>query len=450
MPTRLPRRETVLLRGAAVVTMDPTRRIVRGDVLVAEGRIQAVGRVGRPSRARVLDCRGKAILPGLVQAHVHLCQTLFRNRADGLPLLRWLRERIWPLEAALDARSLRLSARLGIAELLLGGTTAVLDMATVRHTGEVYAAALESGLRYVGGKALMDTGEDVPAALRDETGMALAEAEALGERWDGADGGRIRACLAPRFVLATTRRLLEGVAALSARRGWIVHTHAAESEEEVRAVRAATGAGAVELLARAGLVTRRLSAAHCVHLGPAETEALARAGATAVHCPGSNLKLGSGVAPVPELLERGVNVALGADGAACNNTLDAFHEMRLAATLPAPRLSPGCLAPSEVLALATVRGARALGLEEEIGSVEPGKRADLTVVDLVRPHLSPPGEDLHATLVHAARASDVTDVLVDGRHLVRAGRLRTLDAPALTRAAPAEVRQVLARAGLAP
>jgi cytosine/adenosine deaminase-related metal-dependent hydrolase len=379
---------------------------------------------------------------------VHLCQTLFRNHADGLSLLGWLRERIWPLEAALDGRSLRLSARLGIAELLLGGTTSVLDMATVRHTDEVYAAALESGMRYVGGKALMDAGEGVPAALRDETGAALAEAEALGARWDGADGGRIRACLAPRFVLAATPRLLQGVAALSARRGWIVHTHAAESEEEVRAVRAATGAGAVELLGRAGLVTRRLAAAHCVHLGPGEAEALARAGATAVHCPGSNLKLGSGVAPVPELLARGVNVALGADGAACNNTLDVFHEMRLAATLPATRLSPGCLAPSEVLALATVRGARALSMEEEIGAVEPGKRADLAVVDLDRPHLCPRGEDLHATLVHAARASDVTDVLVDGRHLVRAGRLLSLDAPALVRAASAGARRVLARAGL--
>lgn len=438
-----------MLRGASVVTMDRTRRIVAGDVLVAEGRIQAVGRGFRAGRGRILDCRGKAVLPGLVQAHVHLCQTLFRSQAEGLSLLGWLHRRIWPLEAALDAEALRLSARLGIAELLLSGTTAVLDMATVRHTGEVYQAALDSGLRYVGGKALMDCGEGVPPALREETGAALEEAEALGVRWDGADGGRIRACLAPRFVLTATPRLLEGVAALAARRGWIVHTHAAESEEEVRAVRAAAGAGAVDLLAGAGLVTRRLAAAHCVHLSPGEVEALVRAGASAVHCPGSNLKLGSGVAPVPELLERGVNVALGADGAACNNTLDAFHEMRLAAVLPSPRRGPGCLPPAEALALATVRGARALGMEEEIGSVEPGKRADLTVVDLERPHLSPRGDDLHATIVHCARGSDVTDVLVDGRHLVRAGRLLSLDAPRLARDAAAAVRRVRSRAGLA-
>ena len=172
---------------------------------------------------------------------------------------------------------------------------------------------------------------------------------------------------------------------------------------------------------------------------------MARSGTSAVHCPGANLKLASGIAPLPRLLSAGVNVGLGADGAPCNNTLDAFHEMRLAATLHLPAFGPRAMPPAEVLALATIRGARALGLEREIGSLEQGKRADVTVVDLRTPHASPAGEDLHGTIVYSARASDVTDVLVDGRPVVRGGRLLTLDAGALARAAPAEVARLLRR-----
>jgi 5-methylthioadenosine/S-adenosylhomocysteine deaminase len=183
-----------------------------------------------------------------------------------------------------------------------------------------------------------------------------------------------------------------------------------------------------------------------VHVTDPEMRTMARTGTSAVHCPGANLKLASGVAPVPKLLAKGVNVALGGDGAPCNNTLDAFHEMRLAATLHLPKAGPRAMPASEVLAMATIRGARALGLEEEIGSIEPGKKADLTIVDMTGPHCQPAGPDPHATLVYCARASDVTDVLVDGKHLVRSGRLTTLDAKKLAAFAPAEARRVLLRA----
>jgi cytosine/adenosine deaminase-related metal-dependent hydrolase len=441
-------RAPLLFRGGDVVTMDARRRVLRGcDVLLAEGRIQAVGpRLRAPRGAEVRDCRGCAVIPGLIQAHVHLCQVLFRNHADGLELLDWLRERIWPFEAAHDARSLRLSAQLGIAELLLGGTTAVLDMATVRHSEQVLRAAAEAGIRYTGGKALMDQGQLVPAALLDPTDAALREAERLGRRWHGAEDGRLRWALCPRFVLSCSEPLWSGARALSERHGWLIHTHASENKAECEAVRAAVGDDNVAYFERLGLASRRLVLAHCVHLTPREEGVLARTGATAVHCPGANLKLASGVMPLPRLLRRGINVALGGDGAPCNNTLDAFHEMRLAATLHLPRFGPRALPPADVLALATSNGARALGLEREIGSLEEGKRADLAVVDLRAPHLAPAGDDLHATLVYGARAGDVRDVAVDGRLLVADRSLATLDARALSRAAPAAMAALARRA----
>lgn len=432
----------ILLRGGTVLTMDAQRSVARADVLVAEGRIARIGRGLRAPKAKVIECAGRAVVPGLVQAHVHLCQALFRNQADGLELLDWLSQRIWPYEAAHDARSLGFSARLGIAELLLSGTTSILDMATVRHTEAVLRAAEDSGIRYTGGKCLMDAGE---GPLREETAKALQEAERLGRKWHGAASGRIRWALCPRFALSCTPQLLREVRALSEREGWIVHTHASENQAEVARVREQTGLSNVRYFEELGLCGPRTVLAHCVHVTGEEMAALARTKASAVHCPGANLKLASGYAPLPELLAAGVNVALGADGAACNNTLDAFHELRLAATLHLPRSGPRALPPAEVLALATVRGAKALGLEEEIGSIERGKKADLAVVDLTGIHCQPQGPDPHATLVYCARGSDVTDVVVDGEIVVRDKRLLTLDSRALARGAGPELRRMLAR-----
>ena len=349
------------------------------------------------------------------------------------------------MEAAHDARSLRFSARLGIAELLLGGTTAVLDMATVHHTEQVFLAAEESGLRYAGGKALMDRGKDLPPGLRDETEVALAESRELGGRWHGAAEGRIRYALCPRFVLSCSEGLLRETARLSETEGWLIHTHASENAEETALVKAMVGDDNAAYFHRLGIRGPRVVLAHCVHLTAREEKMMARAGTHAVHCPGANLKLASGVAPIPRMRARGMPLALGGDGAPCNNTLDAFHEMRLAATLHLPRFGPRSVPAADVLEMATLGGARALGLGDEIGSLEVGKKADVAVVDLARPHLSPRGPDLHATLVYGARASDVSDVWVDGRRLVSNRRLRTLDVPALVASAAAEQERLLRR-----
>jgi 5-methylthioadenosine/S-adenosylhomocysteine deaminase len=442
----LPPRSTMLLRGGTLVTMDPARSVVRADLLVEEGRIARIApRLRAPANAAILDCARKLVIPGLVQSHTHLCQTLFRNQADGLELLDWLSQRIWPLEAAHDARSLRFSAELGIAELLLSGTTCILDMGTVHHTDALLRAVLDSGLRYTGGKCLMDA-PDCPDGLRERTPEALADAERLGAKWHGKDEGRIRWALCPRFALSCTEELLRRVAALSEQRGWMVHTHASENRDEVARVRRRTGMGNIAFLRRVGLCGPITAIAHCVHLDAGEVRILAESGATAVHCPGANLKLASGIAGVPRLLRAGVNVALGADGAACNNSLDAFHEMRLAGTLHLPRAGARAVPPSEVLAMATIRGARALGLETEIGSLQVGKRADLAVVDLSAPHLAPAGPDPHATLVYSACKTDVTDTIVDGRWLLRGRKLVSLDAADLARRAAVVAAKVLERA----
>ncbi|MBS2023648.1 MAG: 5'-deoxyadenosine deaminase [Deltaproteobacteria bacterium] len=423
--------------------MDRQRSVVRADVLVVDGRIDKVAKSLRPPKgARVIECEGRAVMPGLIQSHVHLCQVLFRNQADGLELLDWLSQRIWPFEAAHDERSLGHSARLGIAELLLGGTTGIVDMATVRHTGAVMQAALDSGIRYTGGKCLMDQGFE---GLREDTRAALKETEALGKEWHGQDDGRIRYALCPRFVLSCTKPLWNEVRSLSEKNGWTVHTHASENRAEVAAVRKAVGDDNIAWFHRIGLTGERLVLAHCVHLSEREEEILSATATTVVHCPGANLKLASGLSPVPRLLQKGAHLALGGDGAPCNNTLDAFHEMRLAATLHLPAFGPRALPASEVLAMATRNGARALGIEDQVGSIEAGKRADLAVLELTRPHFVPLGPDLHATIVYCAKSSDVTDTIVDGRHLVRGQKLVSLDAASLAENASAELARLTKR-----
>ena len=417
--------------------MDARRRVLDVDILVERGRIVALNRPtgeGRRRRAprkpgagpAVLDCRGLVILPGLVQAHVHLCQTLFRGLADDLTLEQWLSGRVWPLEAAHTPDSVYWSAMLGGAELLLGGTTAILDMESVRHTDAAFAALEEIGLRATAGKCLMDS-PAAPPALREQTDRALREAADLCAQWHGAAGGRLRYCFAPRFAPACTGPLLRAVSDLAERTGAMIHTHAAETPLELETVQRETALGEIAYLDSVGISGPRAALAHCVWVDRDGIDRLARTQTNVVHCPSSNLKLGSGTAPVPEMLAAGCRVALGADGAACNNRLDAFEEMRLAALVQKPRLGPDALPAAQVLELATLGGARALGLADAIGSIETGKRADLIAVDLSGAHTQPASDDLPSRLVYSARAADVRHVLVEGRVVVRDGRLRTAD-----------------------
>jgi cytosine/adenosine deaminase-related metal-dependent hydrolase len=430
--------------------MDAARRIIDGDLRIEDGRIAGIVGKGEGGRGKgkakattVVDCRGLVILPGLIQAHVHLCQTLFRGLADDLPLEDWLAKRIWPLEAAHTEESVYWSAMLGGAELLLGGTTAILDMETVRHTGAAFAALETLGLRATAGKCLMDAAA-APAALREPTDRALQEAADLCARWHGRAGGRLRWCYAPRFVPSCTGPLLRAVSDLAARADAVIHTHAAETPVELEFVKRATGQDELTYLDSVGISGPRAALAHCVWVDGEGIRRLAAQGTSVVHCPSSNLKLGSGIAPVPEMLAAGCRVAIGADGAPCNNRLDAFSEMRLAALVQKPRRGPEALPAAQVLELATLGGARALGLEREIGSIEPGKRADLVVLDLGGPHAQPDGADLVSRIVYSARASDVRHVVVDGCIVVRDGELKTGDVGEIRREANRQARRLRA------
>ncbi|MDQ3745965.1 MAG: 5'-deoxyadenosine deaminase [Acidobacteriota bacterium] len=417
--------ESVLIKGGTVVTLDADERVLDADVLVRGGRIVGVGEVSESADVTI-DARGCAVLPGFVQTHVHLCQTIFRGSADDLELIDWLKRRVWPLEAAHDARSVRASARLGIAEMIRGGTTCALTMETVRHTEEVLRAVEETGFRATVGKCMMDKGEGVPVGLREETEESISQSLALVEEWHGRDGGRVRCCLAPRFAVSCTETLLRRVARLARERGVLIHTHASENRDEIELVERETGLRNVLYLDSVGITGPHVVLAHCVHLSDAEIDLLAQTCTHAAHCPSSNLKLGSGIAPVAEMLERGVSVTLGADGAPCNNRLDMFTEMRTAALLQKVRRGAEALPARRALRMATLDGARALGLDGETGSLEAGKLADITILDLERLHLTP-RPDVVSTIVYAAEARDVRTVLIGGRFVLRDGALTTLD-----------------------
>ena len=438
----------VLIKGGTVVTVNANDDVFVGDVLLAGGRIQAIGPTGTVTPVpgtRVVDATGDIVCPGFVQGHIHLCQVLFRSIAEDLPLLPWLEQRIWPLEKAHNAASLRASARLGIAELLLGGSTCLLDMGTVHHTEALFEAAHELGIRYVGGKAMMD--KPNPVGLDESTASSLEESDALADRFHGSAGGRLRYAYAPRFILSCSDELLRETAKRAAQRGCLVHTHASENPGEVAAVRAATGLDNITALAALGIKGKGVVLAHCVHVSDDERASLQQEQTRVVHCPSANLKLASGVALIPELLADGIVVGLGADGAPCNNRLSAFTEMREAALLQKPRLGADAMPAADALRLATMGSATALGLDDEIGSLEIGKRADVVVVGRGRPHLRPRA-DAVTTLVFAAEAADVTHVFVSGRQLVRDRRLVQVDLSAILDDAEAQLPPLLERAGL--
>ena len=377
----------------------------------------------------VVNAGGAYLLPGFIQTHVHLCQTLFRSYADDMPLLEWLRRRIWPMEAAHSPSTLRAAARLAAAELLLSGTTTALTMETVHDTDVVFETLAEIGLRATVGKCMMDSDDDVPARLREQT----AAVDRRERRAAQAVGGRGRRTAARRLRAALCGLLLARSARGGGRALGAATASSSTRTPRNRATRSTSCAGC-RAGCRTSSTSRRpasraigLCAAHCVWVSEAEQALLAERDVKVMHCPGSNLKLGSGIAPVVEMRQRGISVSLGADGAACNNRLDMFDEMRLAATLQAVRHAPGALTARDALWMATREGARALGLEDEVGSIEPGKRADLILVDRDRAHLAPDA-DPWSTLVYAARGTDVRMTMVDGEILVDGFGLARLDA----------------------
>ena len=421
--------DKLLIKNTTIITLDSQNSILRGNVIVEKGRIVSIDASPTQSDSdfdEIIDGSNRILLPGFVQTHIHLCQTLFRGAADDLALIDWLKQRVWPMEAAHSPESLYASARLGIAELIKGGTTCALTMETVNHTNSVFQAVEESGFRATVGKCMMDAGEDVPAALSEQTEASIAESLRLLDRWHGEANGRIRYCFAPRFAVSCSKLLLQTVAQLSRERNVLVHTHASENPDEVFLVEQSTGKRNVIHLNDVGLAGPHVVLAHCIHLDEAEMEMLQTTGTHVSHCPSSNLKLASGIARVSEMLERGIYVSLGADGAPCNNRLDIFTEMRTAALLQKVLRGSQSLPALTALRMATIHGAKALGLEDEIGSIEIGKRADLILLNLNSVH-TVPRFDLISAIVYAAETSNVESVIIDGQIVMRNRELLTLN-----------------------
>ncbi len=437
--------DRILIHNALLWTAAGRDPIPDGGALIEGGRIAETGRRLKARADIRIDADGCLLMPGFVQTHVHLCQTLFRGAAEDEPLLPWLRRYIWPLEAAHDEESIAVSARLACAELIRGGTTTFLSMETVRYTSAVFEAVAETGLTGILSHCLMDeTGGYAPLAVPIED--SLAECDLLLQRW--GEHPRLGLAVAPRFALSCSEANLREAAAYARDRGLRLHTHSSEQAAEVELVLRRTGRRNVDYLHQVGISGPEVCLAHCVHVSAEEQALLAETRTRVLHCPSANCKLGSGIAPIPELLARGVEVSLGADGAACNNRLDMFEEMRMAGLLQKLRLGPEALPAREIVRLATEGGARALGLDAEIGALDAGKRANLILVDISGPHCLP-SDDPADTLVYAARASDVALVMADGRILFEDGRLTTVDEEALRAEARRQRRRLMERAGLA-
>lgn len=424
----------LLLDGGMILTMDSDRRIIPEGVVAVQGariawvgsKAEAEGLFLAPQR---VDTAGKVVMPGLVNTHGHWAMTLFRGLVDDRPLEEWLKT-IWRVEAAFTSpANVAAGARLAMVEMLHSGTTCAADMYwQFPHTTE---AARQAGFRMLNGPSFAEL-----TGYGGKRGTEYAGAIDYLDRY--RDDPLIHLCIQVHATYTTTRAMMEDARRLAEERGLIFVTHAAESKGEMTMVREKYGQTPIEVIDQAGLLGPRALLAHCVHLSDAEIARLAETGTSVAHCPSSNLKLASGIARVAEMLAAGVNVTIGTDGPASNNDLDLFHEAQLAAMVQkGVSGDPTTLPAEQVVAMMTVGGARAMGLGDRLGSLETGKLADIAVIDLASPAMTP-CYDIYSQLVYAAGPGDVSDVVINGRVVMREREILTLDEEGVK----ADVRQI--------
>lgn len=440
----------ILIENAEIITMNETDEILIGDILIIDEKIAAIGKHLKPDHIdKRIDAKGKTVIPGFVQTHIHLCQTVFRGQADDLELMDWLQTRIWPLEASHDEESIYYSAMLGLGELIQSGTTTIVDMETVNHTEFAFKALAESGIRALSGKVMMDKGDGVPIQLQEKTAVSIQESVDLLEKWHNYDNGRIKYAFSPRFVVSCTENLLREVQKLSQHYNVMVHTHASENRGEIEIVQQETGMRNVVYLDHLGLANNKLILAHCVWLDVEEKRIIRERGVHVSHCPGSNLKLASGIAEIPDLLAKDISLSLGADGAPCNNNLDMFNEMRLAALIQKPEHGPTSMNARTVFKMATIGGAKAVGMEDEIGSIEVGKKADLAILNLNDFHTYPSyGVDPISRIVYSATRADVETTIINGKIVMEDKVLKTVDKKNILNKANVSISRLLKRANI--
>jgi len=450
------RERSTLLEGGAVVTVDDRDTVHDpGWVLVDGSVIAGVGAGEPPLSARrsaetVVDITGCAVMPGMVNGHTHLFQTLLRGLADDKSLLDWLRDCIWPAAGEIDADAARAAATLGLIENLRSGATTVIDHQYVHADADiddaVCEAAAELGIRFELARGWADRNYHAP--LTESADTVLARVQPLHETWHGSCDGRISIGLAPLIPWGCSDDAMLATADAARSWGGHIHTHCAETRGEVEMSLEERGLRHVPWLDSLGVLGPDVQLAHSVWLDEAEIQLIAERGASVVHCPVSNMYLASGIAPVRELLDHGVNVALATDGAGSNNRQDMFEACKATALLQkVGRLDAMVLQPEEVLAMACRGGARLLNRGEELGTIQPSRIADLVVVDLASPFVAPV-HSVPSALVYCATPRDVLHVLVDGRFVVRDRTLTTGDEAAALENATAAARAVLGRAGL--
>jgi len=432
---------SVLIKNCSwLVTQDRDRDVLRDhSVLIRDGKIEDIGKGLRGSADVEIDGEGKIVLPGLINTHTHLSMVLFRGYADDMHLQDWLQKKIWPLEARLTGEACYQGALLGCAEMILSGTTTFMDM--YFHLEDVARAVDESGLRAFLSYGIIDLFDPAKAKVEREKSIQLFEF------FRNLGSSRIRFALGPHAPYTCSAETLLWAKEFAEKNDLIFHIHIAETRKEQADSQQQHGARAVEYLDKVGALSNRMLGAHCVWLTKSEVALLARAGVSVAHCPVSNMKLASGgVAPLPEMFDAGIAVGLGTDGAASNNSLDMFETMKVCALLhKAHRWDPTVLNAQKVLDLATVEGARALRIEDEVGSIEPGKKADIILLDGKMPNMNPVHgkETIVSDLVYSASAANVNTTIVDGKVLMQNRQLRTMNLEQIVQSAGAITNKLI-------
>jgi len=452
---------SILITGGTLVTMDARRRVITdGGVLIEGSRITRIGKsseVRHESRPECeIDAKGMMILPGLIDIHVHLAQAMLRGCADDTSLIEWLQKYVWPLQGNYDARDGKASAELCILEMIKSGTTTFLEsLLHTRYGFDGIASSVEvSGVRGILSKTVMGVpaygtaGGIMHPGMVEDGETCLREVEGYFNRWNGKANGRIRVWYGARSLGGCTPDLYRQIAAGAKALRTGVTMHLNEVREDAEYTKREFGKLPAEFMDEVGLVSSNVVYAHGVWLTEPEWNILAKKGASVAHCPSSNMKLASGIAKIPEMIRAGVNVGLGCDGGPSNNSYDLIREMKFASLLQKARLlNPLAMDAETVLELATINGAKALGLDREIGSLEVNKKADLTLISFRKPHLVPVFNPI-SHLVYAASGSDVDTVIIDGHVVMKNRNVLTLDEEKIIREAEERGARLLERVGI--
>lgn len=441
-----------LLIPKRIVTVDSQSRILHNHcVEIQNDKIKSIEKLSEKKvksfKGEVIHAEDLTLIPGFVQTHVHLCQTLFRGMADDLELLDWLQLKIFPYENAHNKKSLSASVKLGINELTLGGTTTILDMGTLRHQEVIFDELIASGIRAFAGKCMIDMNDLFPQ-FKSSTKDELNESYVLSKAFHNEANERIKYGFAPRFALSSSAKMMRETKELMKDfPGSIFHTHSSENTDEIKTVRKKFKKNNIEYFNSLNLLDNHSVLAHCIHVNNDEINLLKKKRVRVAHCPSSNLKLGSGFAPIPLFLKKGISVSLGADGAPCNNNLSIFQEMRLASLIQKPKYGATVMNAEIVFRLATIEGAKALNLENEIGSIEVGKKADLVLINLDEKFhpLQEHDGNVYSRLVYSETGANVKYVMADGKWLVKDGKSVIYDQQSILSEAKLELKRLLSR-----